>query len=375
MAKLYYIIGTMGSSKTAQALIRRHDAIRNGKRVLMIKSALDTRDGKGYLCSRAGICAPVDEFNPSDNLIELFNKRLKTTDLLIVDEVELLTSDQAEQLKQIVVEYKIDIYAYGLRTNFMTYAFEGSKRVFELADSITTLENLCPCGEPAIFNSRYDAKTGNILYEGPEIEIGGNERYIGLCYKCYHQGNVKDKLEALEKNRHRLSKKEKKNLYIDFDGVILDTIPVIYKLFEENGISNKDPISSFNYLVDADWQSIIYNTPEINDSVSNLKKIINSNLYNVYILTQTNSDKEGKLKEQYLKERIPDIHLISVHKKIPKTDIVEAKGSILIDDYSGNLREWTKMGGIGIKFSRELEENCPFPVIDNLDALLELNIM
>jgi hypothetical protein len=202
---------------------------------------------------------------------------------------QLMTKEQAEQLKQITIDYDIDVYAYGLRTNFMTKTFEGSKRLFELADSIELLKNLCPCGEPAIVNARYDGETGDILSDGPEVENGGNERYIGLCYKCWKNGNVKDKIRELEHHRKHLKLthehigQARKDLYIDFDGVILDTIPVIYKLFRENGIDSKDYERGYRYLIDADWESIINNTPEINESINNIKKLLASSLYNLSI--------------------------------------------------------------------------------------------
>ncbi len=189
MAKLTYIFGSMGSAKTAQALMQRYNFIENNKNVLFLKSAIDNRDGKDIIKSRVGIEAPVIEYKKKDNIIELLTRDLIRFDYVIVDEIELATKKQIEQLKYIAEELDIPVFAYGLRTDFKTQLFAGTKRLFELADVISQVENICHCGKPAIVNARFEEN--KIIYEGKQIEIGGNERYTSLCYSCWKNGKLK----------------------------------------------------------------------------------------------------------------------------------------------------------------------------------------
>lgn len=188
MAKLHFIYGTMGCSKTAQALIRRFNYIEKGKKVLFLKSSIDNRDGKNIIRSRIGIEAEVLEYGLEDNIIELFMDELKDTDYVIIDEVNFATAAQVEQMRTIADEFDIPVYAYGLKANFQSHLFEGSKRLFEIADVHTALESICHCGKPTIVNARY--KNGKIEYEGELIVIGGDEKYINLCYDCWKKGNL-----------------------------------------------------------------------------------------------------------------------------------------------------------------------------------------
>ncbi|MFA5409367.1 MAG: thymidine kinase [Bacilli bacterium] len=189
MAKLYFIYGSMGSSKTAQALIQRFSLIEHGQKVLFIKPATDTRDGENYIKSRiAGLEAPITMFSEKEDLLEKFNFEYLDINFVIVDEANFCTPEQVEQLKYIADEFDIPVYAYGLRNNFMSVLFDGSKRLFELADEIKEIELLCHCGRKTIVNSRYKGK--KIIYNGDGIVIGGNDMYKALCYKCYREGNL-----------------------------------------------------------------------------------------------------------------------------------------------------------------------------------------
>lgn len=201
MGTLKFFTGTMGSAKTATLLLDRDDAIRHGGNVITMKSALDTRDGKNVLASRSGLIAFVDEYKEKDNLIELFKPRFAKTDIIYIDEVELITPEQAEQLKKISVDYNIEVKAYGLRTNFKLEPFPGSSMIWSLAECSETLMNRCPCGKNwAIVNARYNYQTGDIEYDGPVIEIGGAGRYVGLCYSCWKKGNITNLLERMKTN-------------------------------------------------------------------------------------------------------------------------------------------------------------------------------
>lgn len=189
MAKLYFTYGTMGSSKTAQALMLRFSFIERGQKVLFLKPTLDTRDGDNIIRSRIpGLEAPVKTFSPTDDILELYNFKFLNLDCIIVDEVNFATKEQIEQLKYIAEEFDIPVHTFGLRANFKTELFEGSKRLFEIADTISEIKSPCHCGKKTIVNARYKGK--KIIYDGESIVIGGNDQYKSLCYKCWREGNL-----------------------------------------------------------------------------------------------------------------------------------------------------------------------------------------
>ena len=161
-----------------------------------------------------------------------------------------------------------------------------------------------------------------------------------------------------------------KNLYIDFDGVILDTITFLYQ--DEKYNSNlKNEEEMVKYFSEFPWEKIITDENILCDSINSIKKIIASNKFNLAILTHVNSIKEAVLKINYLGKYFKDITIIPCPKQISKTKMVQTKDAILVDDYSGNLREWNKEGGIAIKFSLDSEPE-EFPVINNLEKIIDM---
>lgn len=181
MHKLYFKYGAMGSSKSAQALMCRFNYIQKGFNVLTIKPSLDTRSE--MLSSRIGLSAPCVNFLPTQNLTELFEKEnaKKKIDIIIVDECQFMTKAQVEQLRELT-EF-VPILCYGLLTNFKTELFEGSKRLIELAESVQEIKSVCKCGRKAIVNAKI--RNRKIVLDGPEIEIGAEDKYESFCYTCY----------------------------------------------------------------------------------------------------------------------------------------------------------------------------------------------
>ena len=161
------------------------------------------------------------------------------------------------------------------------------------------------------------------------------------------------------------------NLYIDFDGVVLDTITPMYKMLEEEKIDRKDSEKVVEFLKRTDYNEIIKKSPEINYSISAIKKIIDSNKFNVNILTHVVTLEEGVVKTEFIRKYFKDITMILVPKQISKTKMVHTKDSILVDDYAGNLRSWEKEGGIPVRFSTKLNSKG-FKVVDNLENLIDL---
>ena len=183
MAKLYFKYGSMGSSKTAQALITKYNYEENGMHVWLIKPAADERDGAIILRSRVGLEAPAEVVPPHSDIYELYRSREKT-DVIIVDECQFLTPAQIDQLRDIVDVENIPVLCFGLRTDFQTKLFPGSRRLFELADSITEIKTICDCGRKATTNARI-SPDGYVVTEGDQVFLGGNDSYIAMCHKCY----------------------------------------------------------------------------------------------------------------------------------------------------------------------------------------------
>lgn len=103
---------------------------------------------------------------------------------ILIDEAQFLTVDQVDQLARVVDDFGCNVICYGLRTDFKTHLFEGSRRLFEIADSIDEIKSTCSCGRKTIVNARIDGR-GNIVTEGEQVEIGGNDRYVSVCRKCW----------------------------------------------------------------------------------------------------------------------------------------------------------------------------------------------
>ena len=143
---------------------------------------------------------------------------------------------------------------------------------------------------------------------------------------------------------------EKKNIYIDFDGVILDTITPLYNDYQTQNISKEN---AKEFFVNYPWDTIIDDKYIINNAIEDIQAIINSNKFNLAILTHVNSINEAVLKINYLRQYFKDITIIPCPKEVSKTKMIHTKDSILIDDYAGNLREWKQEGGVGVRFNRE----------------------
>ena len=156
-------------------------------------------------------------------------------------------------------------------------------------------------------------------------------------------------------------------LYLDFDGVILDTINVTFRKLEELNITEEEDIQAFYRAVD--WKKLLKETSQINNSLDNIQKIIDSNLYDVEILTHVNSVLEGELKTEYINGIFKNIKVNPVFKHIEKCDSVDPMNAILIDDYLPNLDGWHENGGIAIKFSDNGRE-CKYPTISSLDEII-----
>ena len=187
MAKLYFKYGAMGSSKTAQALITKYNYEENDMRVWLIKPSADTRDGAAILRSRIGLEAQVDVITPAIDVFRLFEETKRDQcDVIIVDECQFLVPEQIDQLRAIVNDCGVPVLCFGLRTDFQTRLFPGSRRLMELADVIEEIKTMCDCGAKATVNARIS--DGYIVTEGAQVVLGGNDCYIAMCHRCYVRG-------------------------------------------------------------------------------------------------------------------------------------------------------------------------------------------
>ncbi len=189
VAKLYFKYGAMGSSKTAQALITKFNYEERGMMVWLIKPATDTRDGDNIIKSRIGLSAVCTPILASDSIYEMFASQHGDVDVIIADECQFFTKEQIDECRRIVDEHTIPVLCFGLRTDFLTHTFPGSARLFEIADSIAEIKTICECGSKATVNARI-GDDGHIVTKGDQVCLGGNDRYIAMCYKCW-QNRIK----------------------------------------------------------------------------------------------------------------------------------------------------------------------------------------
>lgn len=188
MSKLYFKYGAMGSSKTANLLITKFNYEEKGKRVLLLKPASDDRDGVNIVKSRIGLSAEAYIIERG-SVIKQFREKIRISDVILVDEAQFLTESQINELHEIVAGYNIPVICYGLLTDFTSHLFEGSKRLIEIAESIAEIKTVCECGRKATINARMDA-SGQIVTNGEQIVMGGNEMYKSMCYSCWRKATM-----------------------------------------------------------------------------------------------------------------------------------------------------------------------------------------
>lgn len=185
MAKLFFRYGAMGSSKTANALMVCYNYEERNQKALLVKPAIDTRDGANIVHSRIGLereCILLDTL-----CTEMTEEEIKGYHAVVVDEAQFATPEQVDFLAHIVDDLEIPVICYGLRADFQNKLFSGSERLFTLADEIQEIKTICWCGAAAKCNARYNEY--GIVREGEQVMLGANDRYIALCRKHFKEGN------------------------------------------------------------------------------------------------------------------------------------------------------------------------------------------
>lgn len=193
IGKLYFRYGTMGSAKTALLLTNAYNFEERGIAYLCFKPVTDTREARNVIRSRIGIERECKWIYKDTDLFALVSNLSAEGGMIpgwmLVDEAQFLTTEQVDQLAAVVDSFGCNVICYGLRTDFQTHLFEGSRRLFEIADAIEEVKSTCTCGRKTIVNARIDGH-GHIVTEGEQVEIGGNDRYIAVCRKCWSNRRI-----------------------------------------------------------------------------------------------------------------------------------------------------------------------------------------
>lgn len=184
MAKLYFRYGAVGSAKTLNLVAVAHNYRQQGKRVVLIKPAFDNRFGERIIRSRSGLAVEADILVGTET--RLNPDQFRGAHCIIVDEAQFFSSTIIEQLRELTLTLNVPVICYGLRADFRTSLFEGSKRLLELADAIEEVKSTCAfCNKKATMNLKH--VNGIATIEGASIELGGEERFLPACFGCYQE--------------------------------------------------------------------------------------------------------------------------------------------------------------------------------------------
>lgn len=192
MAKLYFRYGAMNSGKSTALLQAAHNYEERGQKVVLLKPRIDTK-GNETIVSRLGVDRSVDVMiEPIDNLVQVVAGTIDSLQAesgqrlacVLVDEAQFLTPGQVDDLFVVAVQIDVPVLAYGIRTDFQTVAFPGSRRLLEIAHSVEELKTICRCGRKAVFNAR--TADGKFVFDGNQVAIDGVDvGYESLCGECY----------------------------------------------------------------------------------------------------------------------------------------------------------------------------------------------
>ena len=183
----------MGSAKTALLLTAAYNFEERHMDYMCMKPIVDTRECSNVIRSRIGIERECRWIYATTDLygmaLEMYRKEKRIVDWYLIDEAQFLTAQQVDQLARIVDDLGSNVVCFGLRTDFKSNLFEGSRRLFEIADTIDEIKSTCNCGHKTIVNARIDSE-GNIVSEGAQVEIGGNDRYVAVCRRCWRNRRI-----------------------------------------------------------------------------------------------------------------------------------------------------------------------------------------
>lgn len=182
MAKLYFNYSSMNAGKSTILLQASHNYRERGMRTILLTAAFDSRAGIGRIASRIGIRSEAELFSADDDLFDLIETEHERDPVscVLVDEAQFLSKDQVWQLAMVADDLGVPVMCYGLRTDFRGELFPGSAALLAIADSLREIRTICHCGRKATMVVRQD-ETGQVMAEGAQVQIGGNETYVPLC--------------------------------------------------------------------------------------------------------------------------------------------------------------------------------------------------
>ena len=188
MAKLYFYYSSMNAGKSTSLLQSSHNYRERGMSTLLLCPKLDNRYGQGRITSRLGIEEEAITFDQHEDLLQLVTRHQDSQAIhcVMIDEAQFLKKEQVYQLGRVCDEINIPVLAYGLRTDFQGESFEGSQYLLSWADNLKELKAICHCGSKATMVLRIDAD-GQVVTRGKQVEIGGNDQYVSVCRKHFHQ--------------------------------------------------------------------------------------------------------------------------------------------------------------------------------------------
>ncbi|MGY4104796.1 thymidine kinase [Ignavigranum ruoffiae] len=184
MAKLYFKYGAMNSGKSIEIIKVAHNYEEQNKAVKILTSAIDNRKAVGQIASRTGFERAATPVYSDTDIFELIQAEEEDLYCVLVDESQFLTKAHVLQLARIVDDLNIPVMAFGLKNDFSNELFEGSKYLLLYADKIEEIKTICWfCHKKATMNLRFH--DGKPVYQGEQVQIGGNESYLPVCRKCY----------------------------------------------------------------------------------------------------------------------------------------------------------------------------------------------
>lgn len=192
MAKLHFIYSTMGAGKSSLLLQTNWNYAERGMSCLLLTAALDNRYGTGKIASRIGISADAEIFRPEDDMMTRFLEPAVRAGhrAVLIDESQFLSFSQVRDLAEAVDTLDLPVMAFGLRTNFKGQLFEGSAALLATADELREHKTICECGKKATYVLRVESD-GTPVFTGPQVEIGGNNRYLPVCRKHWMEAWIK----------------------------------------------------------------------------------------------------------------------------------------------------------------------------------------
>ncbi|MCI1284115.1 MAG: thymidine kinase [Lacticaseibacillus songhuajiangensis] len=201
MAQLFYRYGAMNSGKSIEILKVAHNYEEQGKQVVILTSAVDSRSGVGMVASRIGLERKAQPIYPDTNIYDLVQSIKGPTACVLIDEAQFLLKRHVIECARVVDELNVPVMAFGLKNDFMNHLFEGSEALLLYADKIEEMKTICWfCAKKATMNLRIH--DGKPVYAGEQIQIGGNESYYPVCRKHYNNPPLAElKAQAAAKNK------------------------------------------------------------------------------------------------------------------------------------------------------------------------------